>query len=120
MRKMSLTPEHIARVHHIVEDEGPAPGAKLHADADYDAWVERMVRSHPEPSAPTRVFAYGSLIWKPEIEQTDEEIGNARGWHRSFCFRMPRFRGTNSQPGLMMALDRGGQCKGMLYTLPGK
>lgn len=118
MRKMSLTPEHIARVHRIVEDEGPAPGAQLHADADYDDWVDRMVQTHPDPCAPTRIFAYGSLIWKPEIEHTDEEIGNARGWHRSFCFRMPRFRGTNSQPGLMMALDRGGQCKGILYTLP--
>jgi glutathione-specific gamma-glutamylcyclotransferase len=31
---------------------------------------------------------------------------------------MPRFRGTPEEPGLMMALDRGGQCVGVLYDLP--
>jgi glutathione-specific gamma-glutamylcyclotransferase len=118
MRTMSLTSQHVARVHRTVEDQGPAPGVELHTDADYDKWVDRIMRSHPAPGEPTRLFAYGSLIWKPEIEHTGEEIGNARGWHRSFCFRIARFRGTPEQPGLMMALDRGGQCKGVLYTLP--
>jgi cation transport protein ChaC len=72
----------------------------------------------------TRLFAYGSLVWKPEIEYVGEEVGVARGWHRAFCFRIERFRGTEryrgtpEQPGLMMALDRGGQCKGVLYNLP--
>ena len=31
---------------------------------------------------------------------------------------MMRFRGTPERPGLMMALDRGGQCRGVLYDLP--
>jgi glutathione-specific gamma-glutamylcyclotransferase len=118
MRTMSLTAEHVARVHRTVEDQGPAPGVELHTDADYGEWVARIMRSHPAPDEATRVFAYGSLIWKPEIEHIGEEIGNARGWHRSFCFHIARFRGTPEQPGLMMALDRGGQCKGVLYTLP--
>jgi glutathione-specific gamma-glutamylcyclotransferase len=118
MRTMSLTAGHIARIHRVVEDQGPAPGFELNTDADYAAWVESIMRAHPAPEAPTHVFAYGSLIWKPEIEHTGEQIGVARGWHRSFCFRMPRFRGTHEQPGLMMALDRGGQCKGVLYSLP--
>ena len=47
-----------------------------------------------------------------------ERTGVARGWHRAFCLRQPRFRGTPDQPGLMMALDRGGQCRGVLYELP--
>jgi glutathione-specific gamma-glutamylcyclotransferase len=99
MRTMSLTSEHIARVHRVVEDQGLAPGAELHTDADYADWVDRILRSQPAPGKPTRLFAYGSLIWKPEIDHTAEEIGSARGWHRSFCFRMPRFRGTLDQPG---------------------
>lgn len=118
MRTMSLTAAHIARVYRIVEDQGTAPGFELNSDADYTAWVESIMRTHPASGAPTHLFAYGSLIWKPEIEHTGEQIGVARGWHRSFCFRMPRFRGTHEQPGLMMALDRGGQCKGVLYSLP--
>lgn len=31
---------------------------------------------------------------------------------------MNRFRGTVDQPGLMMALDRGGQCRGVILELP--
>ncbi|ESW79431.1 cation transporter [Mesorhizobium sp. LSJC280B00] len=118
MRKLTLTADHVARVHKVVQDQGLTPGAELHTDADYDSWVEQMIRTHPAPKAPTRLFAYGSLIWKPEIEHIGEQVGLARGWHRAFCFRMTRFRGTPEQPGLMMALDRGGQCSGVLYDLP--
>lgn len=110
--------DHIARIHRPIGDQGLEPGAELHSDADYDVWVERMIKSHPAPTYPTRIFAYGSLIWKPEIEHVGEQLGVARGWHRAFCFRITRFRGTPEQPGLMMALDRGGQCRGVLYELP--
>src|SRR5262249_39385807 len=118
MRKLTLTREHIARVHRVVEDGGLSPGLRPQTDADYDAWVATMIRTHPAPTASTRLFAYGSLIWKPEIEHVGEQLGVAQGWHRAFCFRMPRYRGTPEQPGLMMALDRGGQCRGVLYTSP--
>ncbi len=70
--------------------------------------------SYPDPGKPTQLFAYGSLIWKPEIEHKAEQTGVARSWHRAFCLRQHRFRGTPDQPGLMMALDRGGQCSGVL------
>lgn len=118
MRQPSLTADHISRIHRTLVDPGIEPGAQLHTDADYDEWVERTIATHPAPALPTLLFAYGSLIWKPEIEHVGEEIGVARGWHRSFCFRMRRFRGTPEQPGLMMALDRGGQCRGAVYHLP--
>ena len=117
-RPLSLTPDHIAQVRRAIADNGPGAGAVLHSDADYDDWVERTIRSHPALGEPTLLFAYGSLIWKPEIQHVGEAIGVARGWHRSFCFRMTRFRGTPEKPGLMMALDRGGQCRGVLFELP--
>jgi cation transport protein ChaC len=47
-----------------------------------------------------------------------EEMAVARGWHRAFCFDVSRFRGTPDRPGLMMALDVGDQCKGLLFELP--
>lgn len=118
-RHLSLTPDLVARVTRPVPDSGPPPGLEMMQDADYDDWVGRMLASHPAPDRPTRLFAYGSLIWKPEIPHTAETGGTARGWHRSFCFRMPRYRGTPERPGLMMALDRGGTCRGVLLTLPG-
>lgn len=118
MRKLSLTPDHVARIHRPVQDGGIPTGFQAQTGADYDGWVEQMIRTNPAPASPPRLFAYGSLIWKPEIEHVGEQLAIARGWHRAFCLRMPRFRGTPEEPGLMMALDRGGQCMGVLYDLP--
>jgi len=114
-RTLSLTAPHIARVHRAVPDTGPPPGMELHTDADYAEWVARLIQT--APSGPLKLFAYGSLIWKPEIDHTAETPATAHGWHRSFCLRMIRHRATPDCPGLMMALDRGGTCKGMLYDL---
>lgn len=113
-----LSSEHVARVHRVVADGGPAPGVPQQADADYADWVERILRHHPMPGRPIHLFACGSLIWKPEIAHRAEVPAVARGWHRSFCLRTHRFRGAPDQPGLMMALDRGGQCRGVVLELP--
>ena len=40
-------------------------------------------------------------------------------WTTKFRVEMTRWRATREQPGLMRALDRGGQCKGVLYRLAG-
>ncbi|WP_372841255.1 gamma-glutamylcyclotransferase [Phaeovulum sp.] len=117
-RTLSLTPDHVARVHRHIEDTGPTAGVQQQTDADYAEWVARIAGSHPAPDRPTQLFAFGSLIWKPEIEHRAEQTGVARGWHRAFCLQQHRFRGTPDHPGLMMALDRGGQCRGVLYELP--
>ncbi len=117
-RSLSLTADHIARVHRVVADTGPAVGVAQQTDADYADWVRRIADSNPAPGKPVQLFAHGSLIWKPEIAHVAETTGVARGWHRSFCLRQHRFRGSAEQPGLMMALDRGGQCRGVLYELP--
>jgi cation transport protein ChaC len=115
---MALTPDHVALVHRMVEDSGPEPGLVYHSEADYDAVVRNMLALRP-PGRDAWLFAYGSLIWKPEVEHLEARRGTAHGWHRSFCFRITRFRATRDRPGLMMALDRGGQCQGILYRLPG-
>ena len=116
---MALTPDHVALVHRIVEDPGPEPGLVYHGEADYDEVVRNMLALRP-PGRDAWLFAYGSLIWKPEVEHLEARRGTAHGWHRSFCFRITRFRATRDRPGLMMALDRGGQCQGILYRLPGR
>ncbi|KLK93858.1 hypothetical protein AA309_05025 [Microvirga vignae] len=117
-RQMALTPDLVALVHRSLEDTGPEPGLVYHTSEDYDAIVARMLALHP-PGQDAWLFAYGSLIWKPAVEHVDARRGTAHGWHRSFCFRITRWRATREQPGLMMAMDRGGQCRGMLYRLPG-
>ncbi|MBA3448421.1 MAG: gamma-glutamylcyclotransferase [Pseudaminobacter sp.] len=116
-REMSLTPELVERCRRAVEDSGPEQGLGYLDDADYEAMLDATLAEHPQ-GAPVWLFAYGSLIWKPELEHVDERIAVARGWHRSFCIKMTRWRGTLDRPGLMMGLDRGGQCKGVAYRLP--
>jgi glutathione-specific gamma-glutamylcyclotransferase len=117
-RRMALTPDLVARAHRVLHDPGPGLGIVYHTDEDYDAVVREMLASH-EGGEALWLFAYGSLIWKPEVEYVEERRGTVRGWHRSFCMRMTRWRGTKEQPGLMMALDRGGQCTGVVYRLAG-
>ncbi|RWA65633.1 gamma-glutamylcyclotransferase [Mesorhizobium sp.] len=115
-RTMSLTEELVARCFRVVEDSGPDPNAMHLDDADYDAMLDTLEAELPG-SEPLWLFGYGSLIWKPEIDHVEERVAVARGWHRSFCMKMTRWRGTREQPGLMMALDRGGQCKGVAFRL---
>lgn len=116
-RVLSLTPAHVARVHRKMDDKGQPPGLDPQTDEDYSEWVGRILSSHPAPEKPTQLFAYGSLIWRPEIEHRGEKEGVLEGWRRSFCLRQWRFRGSPELPGLMMSLDLGGECQGVLFEL---
>jgi len=63
------------------------------------------------------VFGYGSLMWNPAIHVAERRAGLIRGWHRRFCLWMPVGRGTMEKPGLMLGLDRGGSCRGILWRV---
>jgi cation transport protein ChaC len=120
-RQMRLTERHVALCKREIIDPGALinqlPGFRLATDADYVENVAGMLAM--KPPGPFWLFGYGSLIWKPETAFVEQKIGVARGWHRRFCLGWDyRFRGSKETPGVMMALDRGGTCKGMLYRLP--
>jgi cation transport protein ChaC len=63
------------------------------------------------------IFGYGSLIWNPEIDYRRAELATAHGYHRSFCIRSTRHRGTREDPGVVLGLDRGGSCIGVAFQL---
>ena len=65
------------------------------------------------------LFGYGSLIWNPAFAFAEQVPAFVRGWHRRFCLWMPMGRGTPEQPGLMLALDRGGGCRGVAFRVAG-
>jgi cation transport protein ChaC len=116
---MRLTAAHVARVHRDLPDPGPQvfPGLRPATEADFAATVGEMLATRPP--GPFWLFGYGSLIWRPETAFVESRQAVVRGWHRRFCLGWDyRFRGSRDAPGLMMALDRGGQCRGMLYRLP--
>ena len=66
---------------------------------------------------PVWVFAYGSLMWNPEIGFAERLPARVHGWHRGFCLYSPEYRGTREKPGLVLGLDRGGSCRGIAYRL---
>jgi cation transport protein ChaC len=114
---MLLTPDLVAKVHRVVPEPAPPPAATLLGDADYAVLVERLLEGWQ--GGDFHVFVYGSLLWKPACPVDGEMPALLRGWHRRFCLMLERFRGTPEQPGLMMALDRGGACRGAVQRLSG-
>lgn len=114
---MLLTPDLVAKVHRVVPEPAPLPPASLLGDDDYALLVERLLSE--KQGEDLQLFVYGSLLWKPACAIEGEAPALLRGWHRRFCLMLERFRGTPEQPGLMMALDRGGACRGVVQRLAG-
>lgn len=117
LRPMRLTPELVARVHRHIEPPGPPKGLTLTPEEDHIAATRELLAGVPRDEV--WIFAYGSLIWKPGCEVAERRTGILKGWRRSFCLGWDRrFRGNPEQPGVMLALDRGGQCAGVAQRLP--
>lgn len=116
---MRLSEAHVAKLAREIADPGIhlLPGFVAATDADYDRVVGEIMAGAPQNGF--WVFAYGSLIWNPCFAFTEQRTASVRGWRRRFCLGWDyRFRGNREQPGLMLALDRGGQCNGVVFRLP--
>jgi len=64
------------------------------------------------------IFAYGSLLWNPLFPVAEMRPAMLRGLHRRFCLWSLASRGTRDCPGLVLGLDRGGSCRGVVMRLP--
>lgn len=76
------------------------------------------VLAHWDGRSPAWVFAYGSLIWKPELVFDRRITARVHGYHRRLCLWSRVNRGTPDCPGLVAGLDRGGSCAGVVYRVP--
>ncbi|WP_425037628.1 gamma-glutamylcyclotransferase [Primorskyibacter sp. S187A] len=68
------------------------------------------------------VFGYGSLLWNPGFEVAEQRLASLEDFARSFCMRSIHHRGTEEDPGLVLALDEksGAVCDGLaLRAKPG-
>jgi cation transport protein ChaC len=87
------------------------------------AWGETEIEcslSHllqQRPAGVVWVFGYGSLIWHPLISFDEERTATLDGWHRSFCVRSIRARGSRDHPGRVLALEAGGHVTGVAFRL---
>ncbi|GJE54742.1 MULTISPECIES: gamma-glutamylcyclotransferase [Methylobacterium] len=118
-RSLTLTAALIARAHPapVADDE---TALQVLTDAELAPGLARAIAARSGADAPLWVFAYGSLMWNPEFAVAERRIGHLRGWHRRFCLLQRRFRGTPERPGVVLALDRGGSCRGVAFRLDGR
>ena len=81
-----------------------------------DPCRERRLR--PPAGEDFWVFGYGSLMWHPGFPHVEVRVAVLHGYHRRFCIYSHRYRGTPDCPGLVLGLDRGGSCRGLVYRVP--
>lgn len=115
--KITLTSDLVSKVERKIPQDHlePDPNRVPMTDEDFAAIVAEILASRPE--GPMWIFGYGSLLWNPGFEYEERRPAWLRGWHRAFCMQLMRFRGSPEQPGLMLALDHGGSCKGEVFRV---
>ena len=113
---LHLTPELVARTLRFVAEEGPEPNWTPISPRQLDDLVGRVEEEAGEEQI--WVFAYGSLMWNPGFEVAAKEDAVAYGWHSAFSLKIERLRATSDAPGLMLALQPGGSCSGLILKPP--
>lgn len=63
------------------------------------------------------IFAYGSLMWRPDFDFVQRQRAHLVGYRRALCIRSHVYRGTIAIPGLVFGLDRGGTCTGVAFQI---
>lgn len=61
------------------------------------------------------IFAYGSLLWNPGFDPVESHRARVTDYHRSFSMLSIHHRGTETDPGLVLALSEapGASCTGL-------
>ena len=104
--KLLLQNQHITKVSPKTAEERAASLNATLAEAPTGA-----------PNGDVWVFGYGSLVWNPAFEFAERLRGRIYGFHRAYCIWTPLGRGSPENPGLMLALDRGGSCAGAAFRI---
>lgn len=112
--EMRFGQERFAELDEQAEAEGWPPGWRMDHDTRE---ANRQAMLSGRWTQDLWVFAYGSLIWDPAVYVEEYRRGVLTGWRRSFCMRLEGGRGSHARPGLMAALDQGGQCDGVVFKI---
>jgi cation transport protein ChaC len=63
------------------------------------------------------IFAYGSLMWRPDFPFVERIEARLVGANRTLCVYSYVHRGTAEHPELVLGLDRSGACRGIAYRV---
>jgi cation transport protein ChaC len=94
----------------------PAAAAKPLKPTELLATLRTALESWKH-GTPFWIFGYGSLMWNPNFTWDARHVATVRGYHRSFRVWSRINRGTPEKPGLVLTLDCGGSCRGLLYRI---
>lgn len=78
--------------------------------------LDRYLEEHPLADD-LWIFAYGSLLWNPEMQVIESRQGKVNGLQRGFNLLSTVHRGTQECPGLVLSLRDGGCCEGMVFRI---
>jgi cation transport protein ChaC len=92
------------------------PTARLLTPEEQRASIQALLRERAA-GGDVWLFAYGSLIWNPLIHYVEKRVGTVHGYHRCFCLWTHIGRGTAAKPGLVLGLERGGACRGVVFRI---
>ena len=92
------------------------PEMRFRSEEEMAKLFEQTLAEH-ELAEDLYVFGYGSLIWNPAFHFIYKLPATLHGWHRRFCVSLLAGRGAPETPGLMLALDHGGACKGVAFRI---
>jgi cation transport protein ChaC len=95
----------------IPRDPAQRDGARMMADT-----LAQWRAQGPRPDL--WVFAYASLVWRPEFEAAEQRPARVQGYHRCLEMWSRVNRGTVECPGLVFALMAGGSCAGLALRVP--
>jgi cation transport protein ChaC len=115
-RPYVITRERLRDGSHLAELRARAAPGTIRSDSEIESSIAEALARRPK-DGDVWVFGYGSLIWNPAFEFVEKRVALVRGWHRRFCLWLRGGRGTPESPGLMLALDRGGCCRGVAFRL---
>ena len=90
--------------------------ARFMSDAERAAQVQAILARAPRPDR-IWVFGFGSLMWNPTFHFVERRTARIHGFHRRFCLWSRAGRGSPDRPGLMLSLEAGGSCTGVVYRL---
>jgi len=117
-RTLRLTRALVEKIPATIPDPGPmAEIADVQNEDVQRQTLRDVLATRPDPEQ-FWVFAFGSLMWKPDFTFREQRRARVIGWHRAFCIGPDtRYRGNPDSPGIMLSLDGGGTCDGVAFRL---
>jgi len=102
----------------IFDPSEPTPSPSASDAAAAGARLREQVLRGWQPGTDMWLFAYASLIWRPDFDCPEQRPARIRGYHRALKMWSHVNRGTPQCPGLVFALLPGGSCRGLALRVP--